>query len=172
MTARKKSGFTLIELLIVIAILGVLAVVVLVAINPVQQLARTRDAGRISTVQQLGRAVEAYYTSQGTYPTNAEFTNSNNTNVLVTSGEITRLPALIPYSVAGVTACESGADADGWCYDADTDSFALYSTLEANVNRTVGSCTGTAYTAYLSLAGRSCIVCTTPTADTDATSCQ
>lgn len=40
----KNFGFTLIELLIVMAILGVLAVVVLVAINPVQQLARTRDA--------------------------------------------------------------------------------------------------------------------------------
>ena len=54
------KGFTLIELLIVIAILGVLAVVVLVAINPVQQLARTRDAGRKSSVAQIGHAVAAY----------------------------------------------------------------------------------------------------------------
>ena len=47
-----RRGFTLIELLIVMAILGVLAVVVLVAINPIQQLARTRDTGRKSGVTQ------------------------------------------------------------------------------------------------------------------------
>jgi prepilin-type N-terminal cleavage/methylation domain-containing protein len=44
-------GFTLIELLIVIAILGVLAVVVLVAINPIEQLARTRDGGRLTSTK-------------------------------------------------------------------------------------------------------------------------
>lgn len=68
MTAYIKRGFTLIELLIVMAILGVLAVIVLVAINPVEQLARARDTGRISAVQQLGRAAVAFYTSQQVYP--------------------------------------------------------------------------------------------------------
>ena len=48
MTAYLKKGFTLIELLIVIAILGVLAVVILVAINPQEQLARGRGGGRTS----------------------------------------------------------------------------------------------------------------------------
>lgn len=65
MNKKAFKGFTLIELLIVMAILGVLAVVVLVAINPVQQLARTRDAGRKSAVAQVGRALAAYYTSHG-----------------------------------------------------------------------------------------------------------
>ncbi len=72
MTNITRKGFTLIELLIVMAILGVLAVVVLVAINPVQQLARTRDAGRKSGVTQMGHALEAFYTSQGAeYPDEA-----------------------------------------------------------------------------------------------------
>ena len=69
MTARIKRGFTLIELLIVMAILGVLAVVVLLAINPAEQLARTRDTGRVSAVTQMGHAVQAYDTSHNAvYP--------------------------------------------------------------------------------------------------------
>lgn len=171
MTALKK-GFTLIELLIVIAILGVLAVVVLVAINPVQQFARTRDAGRMSSVTQLGRAVQAYYTSHnGTYPTDAEFTNDA-TNVLVTSGEISQLPSPVSYSVGGITGC----DTDGWCYNTNTTNFVLYSVLEANVNRTINptaGCNGTntAYAVFSSQEGRTCIVCgtTAPTAASPGT---
>jgi len=65
-TRRKhlSFGFTLIELLVVIAILGVLAGAILVAINPLEQLARGRDAGRKSTVDELGHATQAYYTAQ------------------------------------------------------------------------------------------------------------
>ena len=55
-----SKGFTLIELLIVIAILGVLAAGSLVAIDPVEQLARARDSGRKSAVTQMGRALQAY----------------------------------------------------------------------------------------------------------------
>jgi prepilin-type N-terminal cleavage/methylation domain-containing protein len=153
MTALKK-GFTLIELLIVIAILGVLAVVVLVAINPVQQLARTRDAGRISTVQQLGHAVEAYFVSHdGTYPTAAWDTE------LVASGDLAVFPSVVTNTLT--TGCGGTND---WCYASATDSFAVWSALESDTNLTVdATCGGTAaYAAYLSLAGRGCIVCDAP----------
>ena len=63
-----SKGFTLIELLIVIAILGILAAGILVAIDPVEQLSRGRDAGRKSAVTQLGRALQAYYTANSNYP--------------------------------------------------------------------------------------------------------
>lgn len=67
-TSQLSKGFTLIELLVVIAILGILAGAVLVAVNPGEQLARGRDSGRKSAVNQLGRALQAYYTAQVAYP--------------------------------------------------------------------------------------------------------
>jgi len=163
MTALKR-GFTLIELLIVIAILGVLAVVVLVAINPVQQLARTRDAGRMSTVAQLGHAAESYYTSHnGVYP--PDFAT------LVTSGEINNIPSQVTNTLTSM--CSGATDtANGWCYDMAASSFAIFSALEADTNLTIGTCTGTAHAAYLSLAGKGCIVCAAPGAATDVTACE
>jgi prepilin-type N-terminal cleavage/methylation domain-containing protein len=113
MTARFK-GFTLIELLIVIAIIGVLAVVVLVAINPVEQLAKTRDSGRLSTVTQLGHALQAYYTSQdATYPPEATWTVA-----LTTSGELSVFPTTPAYTAYSIAPCAVGDNRiNNVCYD-------------------------------------------------------
>ena len=161
MTAKIYKGFTLIELLIVIAILGVLAVVVLVAINPVQQLARTRDSGRISSVAQVGHAVEAFMASHnGSYPdTLAD---------LVTSGELTAIPAMVNNNLS--TLCTN--DVQGWCYLTDvTGGFVVWSALEADTNVELGTCGGTAYIAYMSSAGKACIVCAEPDLNNDADDC-
>lgn len=66
--ARKQQGFTLIELLVVIAIIGVLAAVVLIAINPARRLAQTRDSGRKNDINQIVTAIESYYTLNRQYP--------------------------------------------------------------------------------------------------------
>ncbi|QQS39536.1 type II secretion system protein [Candidatus Woesebacteria bacterium] len=159
-----RSGFTLIELLIVIAILGVLAVVVLVAINPVQQLARTRDAGRISTVAQLGHASEAYYTAQGAvYPQTLA--------ALASTGELNQVPGMVDNSLT----TECTGHTDGWCVDVDADpatEIAIWSALEAQTNISLCGVSATAaYAAYLSSAGRTCIVCDEPTSATTDTDC-
>lgn len=61
-----KKGFTLIELLVVIAIIGVLASVVMVALNSAR--GKARDAQRQSDIQQISKALELYYLDNGRYP--------------------------------------------------------------------------------------------------------
>ncbi len=130
MNKKAFKGFTLIELLIVMAILGVLAVVVLVAINPVQQLARTRDAGRKSGISQIGRAMEAYFTSHG-----GSYIAESATwiDTLVASGEISTAPSEIVGTVAGYAACTEN-EQNGWCYDtpaAGLTDAVIYTRLES-----------------------------------------
>jgi prepilin-type N-terminal cleavage/methylation domain-containing protein len=64
---RASKGFTLIELLIVIAVLGILAVAVLSAINPIEQINRSRDTGSRSDAEQLIGALDRYYATAGYY---------------------------------------------------------------------------------------------------------
>ncbi len=56
----RKGGFTLIELLVVIGIIGILAAVVLVAVNPGRQFAASRDTGRNSDLNSLIKAAYQY----------------------------------------------------------------------------------------------------------------
>jgi len=154
MNKKAFKGFTLIELLIVMAILGVLAVVVLVAINPVQQLARTRDAGRKSGVAQIGRALEAYYTSHS-----GSYMPASNTflNVLSTSGEISTPPSIISYR-GGFTAQACTNSQNNWCYLSSTGESVIYSELESDSERSKCNNT-TALFVWSTYDGRGGIVC-------------
>jgi len=67
----KKHGFTLIELLIVITIIGILAVAVLSAINPIEQIRRATDQGKESDAAELLSGMERYYTAFFEYPWDA-----------------------------------------------------------------------------------------------------
>jgi len=52
-----KKGFTLIELLVVIGIIGILAAIVLVAVNPGRQFALARDTQRRSDLLEITNAI-------------------------------------------------------------------------------------------------------------------
>ena len=65
---KNGAGFTMIELLIVIAVLGILAVAVLSAINPIEQINRGRDTGKRSDGEQLLSACERYDAAHGYFP--------------------------------------------------------------------------------------------------------
>lgn len=161
MLRQQNKGFTLIELLIVIAILGTLAVVILLALNPVQQLARTRDAGRASTVAQLGHAMEAYATTHGgLYPTTATCGANWIDTCLVDTGEISSAPSEVSYSANDANEC---GGQDNWCYAVNgaRDESVIYAGAEATSN--TSKCPGRdAYFVYSTADGRGGLVCGTP----------
>lgn len=147
MPKSNSFGFTLIELLIVIGVIGVLAVLVIVGINPVQQLARGRDAGRKIIVGQLSKAVQAYYTSNNsTYPVGSGYINppvllGDWIATLVNSGEIKKAPNAVPYKT-GVPTCRNdndleGNSVNGWCYRLNSTSTEamVYTALESDSER-------------------------------------
>lgn len=107
-----KKGFTLIELLVVIAVMGVLATVVLVAVDPVEQFARARDGNRKQIVNTLGNSLIQYYTLRQQLPAEgATWIDS-----LVSSGELKTAPDNAPLTCGGASA---GSD-NNYCYNTNT----------------------------------------------------
>ncbi len=92
------SGFTLIELLVVIAIIGVLASVVVMALD--QSRMKGRDAARKSQSQELLKALELYYSDNNVYPPDGDASasdgallNAIDASFYATSRYINRPPA-------------------------------------------------------------------------------
>lgn len=74
MLGKKQKAFTLIELLVVISIIGLLASIVLVALNGARQ--KSRDTTRLANVKQIASAMEAFYNDASGYPTGAAYIGS------------------------------------------------------------------------------------------------
>ena len=68
-----NKGFTLVELLIVIAIIGILVTIVVIAVNPLQLLNNARDARRRSDLNQIKAAMQLYYNDCKDYPATIPF---------------------------------------------------------------------------------------------------
>lgn len=62
---KLKKGFTLIELLIVIALLGALAVALLAALDPLEQIKKGTDTGVRNTVAEIGSSFIRYSAVKG-----------------------------------------------------------------------------------------------------------
>ncbi|EKE05843.1 MAG: hypothetical protein ACD_19C00176G0065 [uncultured bacterium] len=68
MNIRKNYGFTLVELLIVIGLLGAIALIVISAINPIEQANRARDTKYKADSGQLVSAIDRYFVGQSAFP--------------------------------------------------------------------------------------------------------
>jgi len=151
-----QSGFTLIELLVVIAILGILAGAILVGINPLEQLARGRDAAKITVVNGFGKSIQSYYASQnGIYPA----LNATWMTTLQTAGEI----KVAPSTPSSAPCPATGTNVqNGYCYNANATDAIVYVLSESTSNRTKGACAATdsVWIVWSSAAGKTGIACT------------
>jgi prepilin-type N-terminal cleavage/methylation domain-containing protein len=63
---KKRDGFTILELLVVISIIGLIAGVVIIAIN--DSRTKGQDSGKKVQLQEVLKALELYYSDTGIYP--------------------------------------------------------------------------------------------------------
>jgi len=103
---NRKLGFTLIEILLVVAAIGILAGIVILAINPNKQLGDTRNAQRRSDVTTILNAAYQYaIDNNGSVPagvTNGTACGVATQEICKTGGTCTGLTDLSP--LVGATA--------------------------------------------------------------------
>ena len=78
---NNKKGFTIIELLVVISIIGLLSTISVVSLNGAR--IKSRDAKRVSDVDNIKKAIELYYDDKGEYPVALSPISLGTTNTLV-----------------------------------------------------------------------------------------
>ncbi len=138
MTLLKKAasrGFTIVELLIVIVVIGILAGLVVVTYNGIQQ--KARDTERKTDIKALHGQLEAYQAQNGKYPTLANVndaafrsTNMKGLDPAALQDPKGAAPTLVAAPAANVYAyavtpagCDNGAGGD-------CTSYTLTATLE------------------------------------------
>jgi prepilin-type N-terminal cleavage/methylation domain-containing protein len=94
---RQKKGFTLLEILLVIAAIGILAAIVLVAINPTRQINQARQAAVNSDKNTIEKALQQALIDTGSYPS----------SVIETQRDICKTGT---EQVGGATDCTNKAD--------------------------------------------------------------
>jgi len=153
---KNKAGFTLIELLVVIAIIGLLASVVLLALNSAR--AKSRDAKRLADVRQIASAFELYFNDNSAYPTG--------TASVAAGGNVLG----IPNTVVGLTPTYIGlipsapAPQDGSCLGtaAKNSNNYWYETNATGSFYTLTFCLGGTTGGYTCTSGVACVRTLTP----------
>lgn len=149
-----ELGFTLIELLVVMAILGILLASLFTLLNPLEQLAKARDAGKRSTVHDLGAALRSNHISNGSTVWMTPVSGAWITN-LISAGEISVGPTAgvtTGYSCTGAPGSGvNSANQNNYCYKvspnsnnvANTGHAIVYTVAESQSERARAGCTST-----------------------------
>ncbi len=141
-----KKGFTLLEVLLVVAAIGILAGIVIIAINPGKQLGDTRNAQRRSDVNAILNAIYQYsIDNNGVLPTGIDSV-AGSSQVLGTAasglnstcGSLTTLAAGVDLSADLVPDYIVGIPLDPQTGSASNTDY--YVNKDANGRLTVGAC--------------------------------
>jgi prepilin-type N-terminal cleavage/methylation domain-containing protein len=98
---RVNKGFTLLEILLVIAAIGILAAIVLVAINPTRQINQARQAAINSDKNTIEKALQQRLIDTGQYPVGLDGVQRRICSSTVTT-DCVDLSGLIPDYVAAI----------------------------------------------------------------------
>jgi len=160
-----QKAFTLIEILVVVVILGIIAVIVLLSINPTKKINAAKDSRVKSDISQIVNALQTYYTNPNN---NSEYPSApDGLDMLIQSGELRTLPnqqdgatpcPATPDGVTtGTTYCYTvseeaenkitavwgtlfSKDLLAWCWDSTTGTFTEKKTGEALPTAENSSC--------------------------------
>ena len=99
-----REGFTLIELLIVIALIGILVSVVVVAINPARLLGEANDSKKREELLQIKTALQLYFNDKTDYPPTVSLVSD-----LETGGYMRQVPTGYIYQYNSATDYYAGA---------------------------------------------------------------
>jgi prepilin-type N-terminal cleavage/methylation domain-containing protein len=125
-----KKGFTLLEILLVIAAIGLLAAIVIIAINPNRQLAQVRDTERVSEINAISKALDQYLIDNGEFPGSVSSQNEGVYDIcldtsLDCSGYID-LSSLVPTYIASIPQ-------DPSINDIDDSGYSIYISSDAEL---------------------------------------
>jgi prepilin-type N-terminal cleavage/methylation domain-containing protein len=99
---NKKRGFTLLEIILVIAVIGILAAIVLVAINPNRQINQARQAAINSEKNTIEKALQQVLIDTGNYPTVVDGVQRRICSNTVTTDCINITGDIVPNYIAAI----------------------------------------------------------------------
>lgn len=136
---HRQKGFTLIEILVVIAILTILLAIVLIAVNPQQQLRKANNTQRRADANAILDAVSQYAAqNKGALPTGITSTAKTITST-AGAGNIDLCSDLVPVYIADLP-IDPTTGTESPSASVCTDALATYNsgyTIEANASNRI-----------------------------------